>query len=67
MFSDGGDVFSYAHYLALFVGCVLQSGGTNVQAFLYFDCIYVNNSVNPSCDPFFFGSRSLWHTIKKRF
>lgn len=33
MFSDGDDVFSYAHYLALFVGRVLWEGGENVQLF----------------------------------
>lgn len=51
MFSDGGDVFSYAHYHALFV-CPLGSRGTNVQLFLYFHCICVNNNINCSCDPF---------------
>lgn len=33
MFSDGDDVFSYAQYLALFVGRVLWEGGENVKLF----------------------------------
>lgn len=40
MFSDGGDIFSYAQYHALFVGCVLQDGGIDVQPFCTF-IVYV--------------------------
>ena len=56
--------FHNAHYLALFVGLVLWDGGANVQLFLYFHCICVNNSINCSCD-LFFCSYSLWCTVKK--
>lgn len=69
MFSDGDDVFSYAHYLALFVGRVLWDRGENVQLFLYFHCICVNNTINRSCDSSFlsfFCSCSLRRTIKTK-
>jgi len=63
MFCDGGDVyFSFIWTLSCFICVSFSYRGTDVQLFLYFHCICVNNNINCSCDPFC--SCSLWYTIK---